>query len=451
MAALSSTTAAEPLRLHPDNPRYFEFRGKPTMLITSAEHYGAVPNADFDYRKYLATLEKHGFNLTRVFTGAYCEPAGAFNIEKNTLAPASGKLICPWRRSDQDGYSGGGKKFDLSRWDDAYFARLKDFIAEAGKRGVVVELVLFCPFYEDSQWKISPMNAANNVNGIGEINRNDVYALKNDDLTRVQHALVVKLVTELNEFDNLYYEICNEPYFGGVTHKWQDKIADLIASTADKLPRRHLISENVANKSTKVERPHPKVSIFNFHYATPPEAVAMNWHLKLPIGDNETGFRGSGDFAYRSEGWEFLLAGGSLYNNLDYSFTVGHEDGTAKNKAPGGGSPELHVQIKVLKDFVHGFDFLRMTPDQSIIKGGVPSKGAVHVLANVGKAYAVYIRGGEQTKLSLELPAGKYRAIWLDTKSGKSAAEEAIDHSGGVRDILSPKYREDIALAIRGR
>ena len=28
------------------------------------------------------------------------------------------------------------------------------------------------------------------------------------------------------------------------------------------------------------------------------------------------------------EGWEFLLAGGGLYNNLDYSFTAGHEDGT---------------------------------------------------------------------------------------------------------------------------
>lgn len=31
-----------PLRLNPNNPRYFEFRGKPAVLITSGEHYGAV-------------------------------------------------------------------------------------------------------------------------------------------------------------------------------------------------------------------------------------------------------------------------------------------------------------------------------------------------------------------------------------------------------------------------
>ncbi len=34
--------AEKPINLHPANHRYYEFRGKPTVLITSAEHYGAV-------------------------------------------------------------------------------------------------------------------------------------------------------------------------------------------------------------------------------------------------------------------------------------------------------------------------------------------------------------------------------------------------------------------------
>ena len=43
-AALLSAAllAAEPLRLHPENPHYFVFNGRPTVLITSGEHYGAV-------------------------------------------------------------------------------------------------------------------------------------------------------------------------------------------------------------------------------------------------------------------------------------------------------------------------------------------------------------------------------------------------------------------------
>ena len=153
-----------PIQLHPDNPHYFLWRGKPSVLITSGEHYGALLNRAFDYKKYLKTLELYGFNLTRTFSGAYCEPVGAFNIQDNTLAPAKGQFICPWARSDIPRYSNGGNKFDLTKWDNTYFERLRNFVKEAGKSGVAVELVLFCPFYKDDMWKLSPMNAINNIN-----------------------------------------------------------------------------------------------------------------------------------------------------------------------------------------------------------------------------------------------------------------------------------------------
>src|SRR5437870_8753645 len=92
------------LRLHPRNPHYFLFRGKPAVLITSGEHYGAVLNLDFDYVKYLDTLKADELNLTRTFSGAYVEPQGTFHIAGNTLAPAEGRLICPWARSSTPGY-----------------------------------------------------------------------------------------------------------------------------------------------------------------------------------------------------------------------------------------------------------------------------------------------------------------------------------------------------------
>ena len=47
--------AQKPITLHPQNPHYFLYKDKPTVLITSGEHYGAVLNLDFDYVKYLNT------------------------------------------------------------------------------------------------------------------------------------------------------------------------------------------------------------------------------------------------------------------------------------------------------------------------------------------------------------------------------------------------------------
>jgi hypothetical protein len=210
MATLAG--AAEPIRLHPDNPHYFLWRGQPAVLITSAEHYGALLNLEFDYIKYLDTLARDGLNLTRVFSGAYCENPTAFNIANNTLAPAAGRFITPWVRSETPGYANGGNKFDLTRWDEAYFRRLKDLVAQASRRGIVVEFTFFCPFYKDDMWLRSPMHAANNVNGLGGVAREVVYTMdQHGGLLAVQEAMVRKIVSELRHADNILWEICNEP------------------------------------------------------------------------------------------------------------------------------------------------------------------------------------------------------------------------------------------------
>jgi hypothetical protein len=446
--AVQAGQNGKPILLHPDNPHYFLWRGKATVLITSGEHYGAVLNRDFDYKRYLNTLESLGFNLTRTFSGAYCEPFGAFSIQNNTLAPAKDQLICPWARSEQPGYANGGNKYDLTKWDPAYFQRLRDFVGEAGKRGIVVELVLFCPFYEDSMWKLSPMNAANNINGIGKMERTEAYTLKYPKLLAVQDAMVRRVVEELKDFDNLYYEICNEPYFGGVTLEWQAHIADVIAKTEADFKAKHLIAQNIANKYQKITDPNPRVSIFNFHYAKPPNTVTDNYGLNRVIGDDETGFAGSEPNPYRLEGWDFIIAGGAVYDNLDYSFSVGHEDGTAKINAPGGGGAVLHKQLKILSDFINGFDFIKMKPDDSVIKGGIPDKATARALVKKGRAYAFYINGGNEIQLQVQLPMGKYTAEWINTKTGKTDKNETFDHPGGNRILNSPEYQDDIALRI---
>ncbi|MGC8832911.1 MAG: hypothetical protein ACP5R4_02565 [Armatimonadota bacterium] len=446
----------QPISLHPQNPHYFLFRGKPTVLITSAEHYGAVLNLDFDYVPYLDELRANGFNLTRTFTGAYVEDPKSFNIINNTLAPKPGRFICPWARSSVPGYANGGNKFDLTKWDDAYFKRLKDFVRQAGRRGVVVELVLFCPYYGDREWALSPLNARNNINGIGNVPRTEVLTMRHKDLVAVQEAMVRKIVTELNEFDNLYYEICNEPYFGGVTLEWQEHIARVIHEAESSLPNKHLIAQNIANGSVKIEKPNPLVSIFNFHYSNPPDNVALNYHLNRVIAFDETGFKGIQDRPYRTDGWEFIIAGGGVYNNLDYSFTTSHEKGTfvLPNSQPGGGGPELRKQLKILKDFISSFDFIRMKPDNSVIKGGVPSGAKARALVEHGRAYAIYIKDGTQANLVVDLPKGTYRVEWLNTRTGKIEKSEKLQHAGGNATLPSPEYSEDIALRIirsRGR
>ena len=41
---------AQTISIDPANPHYYFFQGKPTVLVTSAEHYGAVVNLEFHSR-----------------------------------------------------------------------------------------------------------------------------------------------------------------------------------------------------------------------------------------------------------------------------------------------------------------------------------------------------------------------------------------------------------------
>jgi hypothetical protein len=443
-----AVAAGPPIRLHPENPHYFLFRGRPRVLVGSTEHYGAVLNLDFDYVRYLDELHARGLNLTRTFSGVYCEDQRSFGIHGNPLAPATGRLIAPWARSETPGCADGRSRFDLSRWDEAYFARCKDFVAQAGKRGIVVELVLFCPFYEDSLWTLSPMNVANNVNRIGGVSRTEVYTTRHADLVALHETLVRKIVGELAGFDNVYFEICNEPYFGGVTREWQYRIAVAIADAERGAPYRHLIAQNIANGSQRIERPAPGVSIFNFHYATPPDAVTANFGLNKAIADDETGFRGDADFTYRAEGWDFFLAGGGAYDNLDYSFTPAQPGGTAVPRAPGGGGRTLRVQLAILKSFLEGFDFVKMTPDPSVVRGPLPGKITARAIVWMGRQYVVYVRGPGLSTLTLDLPAGQYQVRWLNTKTGRTESERVMNHPGSLATLPVPSYEEDIALGI---
>lgn len=458
LSACSSPELPLPLSVHPQNPHYFLFRGEPAILIGSTEHYGAVMNLDFDYVRYLDELSACGLNVTRTFSGVYVEPGGAFGILKNTMAPAPERYIAPWARGKDPGYSNGGNKFDLAKWDEAYFTRLKDFISEAGKREIVVELDLFSNFYDTIQWQLSPLNTINNINSIGNVkDHKEVLSLRHPEILAEQEKMVRKIINELKDFDNLYYEVCNEPYFGDTLalREWEDHMTGVVADAEKDFINKHLISNNVQNFKQLVPVPRQHVSVYNFHYAEPPVTVPLNYHLNLPLGDNETGFRGIEGTIYRIEAWRFLLAGGSLFNHLDYSFTTENEDGSnvIQKGEPGGGSRELREQFGILAGFMRSLNFINMKPvGDGVVK---PGNGGTSVegLVEDGKVWALYLSSKDtvatSSVLEVNLPAGSYNLTWTDTKTGSESLESPNDHNGGWLQIKSPEFLNDIAVCIK--
>ncbi len=333
-----------PIRSHPGNPHYFEFRGQPTILITSAEHYGAVINPDFDWQRYLETLAQDGMNYTRLFVGSMVEGEQDIGWMKyhNTLAPRPGRLLAPWSRSEVAGYHNGGNKFNLDAWDERYWKRLKTFVATAARKGIVVEVTLFGNQYGDSQWAYSPLKASNNIQGVGG-RWEEFQTLRDPELTRRQEHLICKIVTELKDADNVIYEISNEPFNNIVDTKavieWHRHMAAFIVGQEKMLGVKHLVAANEAIHGD------PNVSIMNWHYVANLPKLDEEHPLDKPIALDET----NGSLIHASvddvrvEAWEWICGGGACYNNLSWDFTPEDPTGKARSAVRRGKPDFLHA------------------------------------------------------------------------------------------------------------
>jgi hypothetical protein len=439
----SKPAGPAPISVDPINPRYLRFRGRPIVLITSGEHYGAVLNSAFDYVKYLDTLHEAGMNLVRIIDGTHVDlldsamfPGG----DQNTLAPRAGSYLAPWARTGAPGYAGGGRKFDLTQWDNDYFTRLKSFVAEAGKRDIAVEVTLFNSSYGSGKsrwgsWNLNPLNAANNINGVGDIAWDRLNTLENAGVVAAQDALVKKTAAELNAFDNVYYEICNEPWFSGAsraqTRDWLNHIIATLATAEAALPNKHLIAGSVFDSN-------PAVSIYNFH------SPNVNWSLRKPVAIDATS-NGCATLDRRREAWTFVFSGGAVYNNLDLAFMTDNPAG----KSPDVNCDGVRYALRILAQFVNGLDLGHMQPDPEAVSQWLQYASEIHMLTDPGRVYALYLKGGNDTRattLLLDASAGRYQIDWLNPRTGESARDAAIDHNGGPLKLTTPEYTEDLAM-----
>ena len=471
---IAISLGAEPIQVHPENPHYFLYRGRPTILVTSAEHYGAVVNRAFDYVTYLDTLRSYGLNYTRIYPGALFEPMSKF-MAGNTLGVKPADLLVPWARSNQPGYALGGNKFDLDRWDAQYFQRLRDFVAKAAERDVVVEVCFFNAQYDDT-WPISPLYHTNNIQGVGNCHFNDAQTLRHADLAEREAEYVRKLTQELNGFDNVILEICDEPILLGTpveeAGKWIRHLTEVITTTERRLPKRHLIAQQVEGPlggpcdfSTD-----PSVAVITTQYVWEAsaqqlggmQALDLKYKLGKPIELNETNYypiwyAGDKVAASRVEAWEFIVGGGAGFNHLNGLYTVQDPAGRTSENA------RICTALKNLKDFMESLEFVKMRQDRAFAVGGVPKDARCRGISQPGRQYALYLHhstgekgaayqvspGDYREHLQLRLSRGTYRADFIDPASGAVVQTEQFEHDGGTRTLSTPAYSVDIALRIK--
>jgi len=472
LSLLGMSAYAQTIGIDPANPHYYFFNGKPTVLITSAEHYGAVVNGEFDNVAYLDALKAYGLNYTRIYPGYLFEPMGKY-MTGNTLGMKPAKLILPWARSNQPGYLLSGNKFDLDHWNPAYFERLKNFLAQAASRGIVVEICFFNGQYDDT-WPLSPLYHENNIQGVGRNGYRDAQTMKERELVEREAAYVRKIVQEVNSFDNVILEVCDEPaLFTPIEEAgpWVGHMLEVTHDAEADLPKKHLIGQEVQGPvDGPIDfsgNPFNSIVVTQYLWHTHDwemgglQGLDREYRHNKPIEQNETNYfplyKGDKIGASRVEAWEFMVGGGASFNQLNGLFTA--ED-------PAGKTPEnaqLLGALRNLKNFIESFTFDQLVPDKGFVVSGFDRETHYRGMSQYGKQYALYIHhseGGEgaaytvtpgqyHENLVLNLPPGNYKAEWIDPASYSTLATENFEQKGALHVLNTPTYTVDIALRIK--
>jgi hypothetical protein len=247
-----------PLRVDPVNGRYFmDGRGQVVYLTGShtwqnlVDHGQTNPPPVFDYPAYLDFLVAHHHNFFRLWAWEQTKYAVWDGSPNFTFAQS------PYQRTGPGVALDGLPKFDLNKFDQSYFDRLRQRVIAARERGIYVAVMLFdgwSPVYPkgsfgaQNSWLGHPMHKDNNINGINGDPNNDqsgaeTHTLQIPAVTELQEAYVRKVIDTVNDLDNVLYEISNESE--GTATAWQYHLIDYVKGYEATKSKQHPVGMTV--------------------------------------------------------------------------------------------------------------------------------------------------------------------------------------------------------------
>ena len=401
------------------NPRYFSDTEGKLVYLTGSHTWHSLrdigytdPPEVFDYDGYLACLRKHNHNFFRLW-------ARELTSHKFFDDPMRYATPFPWRRTGPGTASDGKPCFDLSKFDESYFERLRTRVVKAYEHDIYVAVMLF------EGWALQffrhehdgcPYTGGNNINGVDDGGGTGAETLEHPEVTKYQDALVRKVIDTVGDLDNVLWEISNEA--GGHSIDWQYHMIRLIREFEAGRGKQHPIGMTFpwkggdnemlfrseadwispGNEVTDGQIDGRKVIIFDTDHT--------DWHERNPQWVWEAFFRGMNPIVM--DHWNFWSQGGIEPSFNSIREAMGH--------------------TRLIAERV---DLRAMTPQPELSTSG-------YCLANRGSEYLAYLPNRTSATIDLSAAQETLAVEWMDTGTGCIKAADSIP--GGKNVTLSAPF-----------
>jgi hypothetical protein len=419
LAFCSPLPATERTPLHPQNPRYFRSsRGERVVLIGDYT-WGTFSQVDYDFKAMFDTLKADGLNFARVWVWWGCE---------EFPEAEDGVHVVPHLRTGPGKANDGRPKYDLSKFNPAFFSRLKDVCTAARERGIFLQLTLFDAWMlkHAHLWKLHAFHRDNNINGIdgdpantgrGTEETQGFCSMGNPEVMDAQKAFIRNVVDAVNDFDNIFFEIANENYYNA---EWERHLCEFIHECEKSKPKQHV--------AMPLDLPnHDYGGVKTWDIGQLHKSLLNARALKQPLICDTDGIGSPDDATVRKAAWTAFTSGGH-FDYLDDSLQIGSQH---NGDFSGSRRKTMRRQLSYLAAFTSQARFSEMEPRDALVKAG-----EAFAMASPSELIAYLPKGGTVT-LDLTGLQGRLEARWFDPRNG-TWGESFVVEGGGSRELTSP-------------
>jgi len=434
--ALLSAANKNASRIKPyaENPRYWQYNGKPVMLLggSKTDHIFLLD----DLKTHLDEIHAVGANYVR-----------------NTMSQREGKDLKPHKWLP-DG------KFDMDQWNREYWKRFENMLKWTAEREIFVQIEVWDRFdYSTTNWETSPWNPGNNVNYTYEqtgfapeypkhsgqdlqpffhsIKGMPRYSRKLDRIRIYQEAFVAKMLSYSLGHGHVLYCMDNET---STPAQWgQYWIGFIKARAAEKDVT--VCTTDMFDDAFRAEKAEHTPLIFNdpehYMFADISQVNSRNydqthwerlqWLLRHvnthPRPSNHTKIYGSGYYSFGTGGpedgverfWRNILGGSA----------------SARFHRPDAGNGLNNfakASIKAARILEGLIKFWDITPQMALLSGRESNEA--YLAAKPGERYALYFTNGGSVGLDLSGVKGSFDITWISVSMGVPIQTSA---AGGYR------------------
>ena len=207
-----------------ENPNYFKDGSGSMIILNGSQTWNTLQDwgtngspQPLDFDAFVQFLKAHGHNFTLLWRVEEPKFCGLPSTESNP--PDFWVSPNPWLRTGPGKASDGGLKFDLTKFDQSYFDRLRRRTEQLRDAGIYAGVYLFTgEFLKSFRCPTDgyPFTGSNNVNGIddgykgGKRGTGSIAMKAPNRITALQDAYVDKVIDTLNDLPNVLWVVSEE-------------------------------------------------------------------------------------------------------------------------------------------------------------------------------------------------------------------------------------------------